>query len=101
MKFKIFFLAFLLVACAAPQTSTPPDSEIVFITATPSPIASEQSTDEALPFRDLSTLTPTATMTPIPTDTPIPTLTFTSAPIVGVATSPPLPGIAAPLPAAP
>ncbi len=64
-------------------------------------MASEQPTDEALPFRDLSTLTPTATITPIPTGTPIPTLTFTPVPIVAAATSPPLPSIAAPLSAAP
>ena len=101
MKFKIILLAFLLTACAAPSTPTTADSEIVFITATPSPVASALSTDEALPFRDLSTPTPTETMTPIPTDTPIPTLTLTPAPIVAAATALPLPGIAATLPAAP
>ena len=102
MKFKIIFLAFLLAACAAPSTPTIIDSDIVFITATPSPMASEQPTDEALPFRDLSTLTPTATNTAVPTLTPIPSPTFTPAPTrVAAPASPPRPGDSAPPPSAP
>ncbi len=102
MKRHLTLLTLLLAACAAPHTPTPPDSEIVFITATPSPAASDRPTDEPLPFRDLSTSTPTLTPTLPPTHTPKPAPTFTPAPTRAAApASPPLPAASLPLPSIP
>lgn len=63
--------ALLCTACVAETPIPPTRASIVFITFTPSPVVAVTATDEALPFRDLSSPTATETAVP-PTETPAP-----------------------------
>ena len=68
-------LALLLIlfttACASATPEPTRGAGFVFITQTPSPVMNASPTDEPLPFRDLSSPTPSATAIP-PSPTPAP-----------------------------
>jgi uncharacterized protein YkwD len=80
-----FLAALLCAACVAEPPATPTRAAIVFITFTPSPVVAVTPTEEALPFRDLSSPTETETAVP-PTDTPAPA---TATSVVVAPTQPP------------
>ncbi len=78
---KRLLLLTLAGLCCACATQTPPPTKvgIVFITFTPSATANASPTEEALPFRDLSTETPTASS--IPPSPTLPPASPTHAPV--------------------
>lgn len=82
MKRLLLLGALILSACASPTEIPPTDSgpDFVFITATPTLEVDASATTEPLPFRDLSSPTPSETAVP-PTGTPAPA-TATTAVIV-------------------
>ncbi len=82
----------LVAACASapPGSPAPTEPALVFITHTPAPVASVGATEEVLPFRDLSTVTPTPTATEVPpTATAAPPTATAALPTAMVATRPP------------
>ena len=93
VKRLLLSLAALWLTACAEATPAPTHPAFVFITATPSPAASGAPTEEVLPFRDLSTATPTDTLEPPsptslpPSTTPVPPVA-TAQPTVPPAVSP-------------
>ncbi|MBI4315537.1 MAG: CAP domain-containing protein [Chloroflexi bacterium] len=87
MKLKLWILALLAAACASapPGSPAPAEPALVFITSTPAPAGT--ATEEALPFRDLSTVTPTPTATEAPPTATAAIPTATGLPVA--ATQPP------------